>query len=487
MLLSLGLFLAPLAWQEAPPEHASPDLRYQLGLRVRQMEIAFESAKTKPKLRRASLDAIERSVSSFFALDLPGAAQALDEARGILEGREDSAYDCLAVTPNAWILEPGDSYRLTISQIYSAELPQPLSVRILRPKLEFEVESLPYTHDFGPITLPEHPTGTRGEWYGFQFGSQSTFSTASPEVIPAARARARAAQSLRRESIDTLAPWVAATTRMHLEFLSQMLRGSLLETRLPGELFLHRTEELLEADQDALQERGALTRWARENEDSSLRLRSGALRGQEWIALPSEAGRQVVRVQIPRAPREGRPPLVIALHGMGGSENMFFDGYGNGKAASLGRTKGWFLAAPRIGAGFDLVATTQQLLHLLDADPQRVFLIGHSMGAAQAIAAAHRLKQAQVPVSGMMLIGGGRTASEGATLDALLELPLFIQPGVRDFARPGAVALIEQLEAAGHPRLTHRIVPDCEHLTVVQVALDQCFEWMQWLLDQRTE
>ena len=89
--------------------------------------------------------------------------------------------------------------------------------------------------------------------------------------------------------------------------------------------------------------------------------------------------------------------------------------------------------------------------------------------------------------SGMMLIGGGRTASEGATLDALLELPLFIQPGVRDFARPGAVALIEQLEAAGHPRLTHRIVPDCEHLTVVQVALDQCFEWMQWLLDQRTE
>ena len=51
----------------------------------------------------------------------------------------------------------------------------------------------------------------------------------------------------------------------------------------------------------------------------------------------------------PRGAAKGKPlPLVIALHGAGGSENMFFDAYGNGKIVDLCRKRGWLLVAPRL-------------------------------------------------------------------------------------------------------------------------------------------
>lgn len=478
--------MAGALWQE--PEHTSPDLRYELGIRVRAMEIAFERARTKPALRREALPHLEASVSAFFSLDLQGAAKALDEARGVLASREPSVYDCLAVAPNAWILEPGEHFRLTVTQIYPAKLPEPLVVHVPRTKEQFEVESLPFTYDFGPMQVPQHPTGLVGEFYGVSFGGRASIVSANPEIIPDVRARARDMQSLRMElGEEGLAPWVMATTRLHLEFLSAMLRGNSLETKLPGELFLTRTEQLLRADQDELVKPGALWRWARENDDTAMRLRSGVPRGQEWIALPREQGRDEIRLYWPGAPESERPPLVVALHGAGGSENMFFDGYGNGKAVSLARSKGWFIAAPKVDAGFNLARTIPQLVELLGADPDRVFVIGHSMGAARAMASAAALADAEVPIAGMILLGGGRPVQSEATLAALKALPLFIQAGVRDFALPGAEALIAQLEEHGHPRLTKRTVPDCEHLTVVQAALDQSYEWMQWLLDQRAE
>ena len=485
MLLLTGMLFAPPLLQE--PEHASPDLRFELGKRVRQMEVAFERAKAKPELRREALPHIEKAVSSFFSIDFPGAARALDEARGVLANWEQSEYDCLAVTPNAWILEPGESYRLTTSQIYPAELPAPLVIRVAKTEESFEVEALPFTYDYGPIALPEGPYGTRRESYGFSYGERTPILSANPEVIPDARARARAVQEKRKERDAELAPWVRTTTRYHLEMLSEMMRGSLLETRLPGELLLTRSETLLEADQEELQMRGMMALWLSNRDDRKVRTRSGAMPGQDWIALPRGGGRDQVRLLIPGVLESKRPPLVIALHGAGGSENMFFDGHGNGKAVQLASAQGWYFAAPEVGRGFDLAALTQDLVHLLDADPDRIFIMGYSMGAAMAISSVEALEAAGLDVAGMILMGGGRPVSGDSQLEALKRLPLLAQAGERDFARPGVEALIEQLQEAKHLTLTHRIVPDTEHLTAVQVGLDQAFEWMQWLLEQRAK
>ncbi|MCH2100318.1 MAG: alpha/beta fold hydrolase [Planctomycetes bacterium] len=485
MLPLYGTLLAPLLLQG--PEHASPDLRYELGLRVQEMERAFEHAQEQPQLRRDALPVIEKSVNAFFSLDLPGAARALDEARAQLAGKDLNAYDCLSVAPNMWMLEPGDSFRLTVAQIYPADLPHPITIHVPKAKKSFEVKSLPFTYDYGPITSPEGPYGTSSELYGFSYGELPAIYSANPEVVPNARKRARTVQNTRSASIDTLAPWVTATTRLHLEILSGMLRGDSFETKLPGEFLLHRSEQLLVADQKALQVPGGYMRWLRQQGDEEqVRKRSGSIARQEWIALPRERGRDVVRLQWPES-KEEQPPLVIALHGMGGSENLFFEGYGFGKAARKANTLRGFLAAPRVDAGFKLASVTQQLVEMLNADPKRIFVLGHSMGAQTALSAAALLEEAGIRIAGMVLIGGGRPANDAATLVALGKIPILVQAGEKDFARPGAEALIAQLEESSHPTLVGRIVPDTEHLTIVQVALDEAFDWIQWLLNRHSE
>lgn len=470
------------------PEHASPDLRFELGQRMQQMEVAFEEAQDQPQLRREALAAIEDSVQSFFSLDLPGAARALDRARATLNGRASTALDSLAVAPNSWVLEPGEPFRLTVSQLYAEELPNPLMIRIAKTGERVAVESLPFTFDYGPIDVPKGPNGTRERPYGSSFGDRSAIVAIYPEVIADARARARKVQQNRSEKQSELAPWVAATSRYHLEILSELLRGFTLETQFPAEFLLARSEALLKADQEMLQQPGALHAWVRGNAADTLRARSGAPQGQEWIALPREdGGRDEVRIFVPHKPVSVRPPLVIALHGSGGSENMYFEGYGNGKAVDLAAERGWFLAAPKVGSSFELASVTQQLIDLLGADPQRVFVMGHSMGAMKAISSAEDLEAAQLRVAGMVLVGGGRPTPNPARLAALSRLPLLIQVGERDFALPGVESLLQQLEQDEHPRLTQRVVQNTEHLTVVQVGLDQAFEWMQDLLDQRAE
>src|SRR5262249_10575139 len=47
--------------------------------------------------------------------------------------------------------------------------------------------------------------------------------------------------------------------------------------------------------------------------------------GQFWLTV----GTQPVRIQVPRGLKKDKPvPIVVALHGAGGTENLFFDGYG---------------------------------------------------------------------------------------------------------------------------------------------------------------
>ena len=51
--------------------------------------------------------------------------------------------------------------------------------------------------------------------------------------------------------------------------------------------------------------------------------------GQFWLNLPFPNGE--VRIFVPEGLSKDRPvPVVVAMHGAGGSENMFFDTYGDG-------------------------------------------------------------------------------------------------------------------------------------------------------------
>jgi predicted esterase len=202
--------------------------------------------------------------------------------------------------------------------------------------------------------------------------------------------------------------------------------------------------------------------------------------GQYWLTLALASNPVAVRLLAPVVVQSGkRLPLVIALHGAGGSEHTFFDSYGLGKIAHLSEARGWLVVAPRGTAGF----TPNRAAEIVDAvdklypvDRQRVFLLGHSMGAAQAVAAALATPTRFI---GVAALGSGGAVKEVA---GLADLPFFIAIGTQDFAYPNARKLAFDLKKAGVKSVRFREYPDLEHLLIVQEALpDVSLSLTNWL------
>jgi predicted esterase len=82
-------------------------------------------------------------------------------------------------------------------------------------------------------------------------------------------------------------------------------------------------------------------------------------------------------------------PLVVALHGMGGDENSFFNGYDNGVIKRIAQERGYLVVCPkgRQPASMYLAAAEKDVIDVLAEvkrdyaiDADRVYLTGHSMG-----------------------------------------------------------------------------------------------------------
>jgi predicted peptidase len=193
--------------------------------------------------------------------------------------------------------------------------------------------------------------------------------------------------------------------------------------------------------------------------------------GQHWLALPEVTG-SPVRVEVPKGLKKGTAvPVVFALHGAGGSENMFFDGYGDGLVAKLAIERGWLVVATRSGlfGGPDVPAVLDALAEVYPIDTKRVFILGHSMGAAQTAATLGRAPK-RFAAAACLGGGGGVKAS-----DALKKVPVFVGVGKLDFAARGAKSLAESLQKAGVEKVTFKAYDDLEHLTIVQRALPEVF------------
>ena len=203
------------------------------------------------------------------------------------------------------------------------------------------------------------------------------------------------------------------------------------------------------------------------------------------------------RVYVPKTYASSRPSaLVIALHGLGGTEDSFFDQYER-QPVQLAEKHGFLMAAPlgyrvdgfygsRVMAGGDVVAQRRgeysekdvlEVLRLMKAnynvDESRIYLMGHSMGAIGTWALGAKYPQiwaALVPFSG---------TGSPALADAMKGIPQFVVHGDADNTVnvSGSRNMVAALKKAGAD-VTYLEVAGGSHTDMVVPNLPQAFEFM---------
>jgi poly(3-hydroxybutyrate) depolymerase len=139
--------------------------------------------------------------------------------------------------------------------------------------------------------------------------------------------------------------------------------------------------------------------------------------GDLWRVYRGPKGTLVpMRVAAPASAASKPTGVLIALHGAGGDENMFADGYGRGITARLARESGLLFVSPATTpfqtdpAHFDSLMAVLQREYRVDA--ARVYVIGQSMGASAAARLARLRPAALAAVA--CLAGGDPVAVAGA-------------------------------------------------------------------------
>ncbi len=203
------------------------------------------------------------------------------------------------------------------------------------------------------------------------------------------------------------------------------------------------------------------------------------------------------RVYVPKGYAAARPnALVIALHGLGGNEDSFFDSYsqlppqlaeqhGMLMAAPLGYRPDGFYGSTIMGANDaasrrrveysekDVLEVLRLMKAAYNVDESRIYLMGHSMGAIGTWALGAKYPQiwaALVPFSGV---------GSPALAEQMKGIPQFVVHGDADNTVnvSGSRTMVAALKKAGAD-VTYIEVVGGSHTDMVVPNLPQAFEFM---------
>ena len=470
------LTTAPVLAQQAPQAGATTELdwlRYELGRRMRAFELDYAEAGAEARAR--ALPELEAAVASFFQVDFQRAASAIDSARRALESAEavdDAARrwaDGLALVPERRCVEPGTGAVELALDVFGKER------NAVRPEGELRLRAALVQADGTRRGELLEPIGELPATFRLAFEDLAEGDgTLQAAIELDGRELSRGVQTLSavRDGVKRLSATFSASTKTRsaeLALEASSLRGlySLARPILEGhacETDVPVARLLVEAEQMA----------------SSLELGEPWLNatraGEHWLRVPLESNVQPVRLSIPppsstpHSSPEGLRPLVVALHGAGGSENLFFDGYGAGLAVQLAKERGWYFVAPRAGLleAPNVAELVDALAERLPIDRVKVVLIGHSLGADHGLQVLAR----ETPCAAAALLSGGWLAR---ATPAMQPIPFWLGAGERDFGLLPTRQLAESLRAAGVERVELREFPAVEHMAVVQVALPEVY------------
>ena len=468
LILLLGL-IGFLAIQSQPALGQGTADRYELGRRLRAFEWEWDTSKD-PALRSKASAALNKGVNAFFMFKMGEAARQIGEARFALKGPNPPSdvalwADALRLKPAARLIDTTrKELAVGVDLFFDPGKPQPARATLRLSvegspgsKAEAVLDALPRSVNLPLQNLASGDHTLKGELLvgseSISLGTQrlSAVEKLDERIIEVKRVMFGWPQGNKEATIDR------ESARSLVRLLESLAAGQTLESDFPAAQLLQTLEEQ--------------TKLADANEAYLTAERAG----QFWVTMPMAQGRrQALRMFVPPQAAKDEPlPLVIALHGAGGSENMFFESYGHGSIVDLCRERGWILVAPRSSAfgGVPVVDIIKQLADIYPIDKSRVFLVGHSMGAAQAV---DMVSDSPSSFAAIAALGGGgkfRFSNE------LKKLPFFIGVGTEDFLRESATELVDNLKKEDVTNVLNREYKGIEHLGIVQVALPDVFQF----------
>jgi predicted esterase len=198
--------------------------------------------------------------------------------------------------------------------------------------------------------------------------------------------------------------------------------------------------------------------------------------GDRWRVLKMPNGLVPFRSYVPAASRNaGARPVVIALHGAGADENMFFEGYGAGQLRALADSANVVLLSPLTTAFVREPGTLDSALALLarstNIDRNRVYLIGHSMGGAAAIRLGVESRER---IRALVVLTGTGVLPAGAGIP-----PTLFVAAETDLVIPITRVRVtyDQFLAAGAP-VEYELAEGWGHTLIVGAHLERALRWL---------
>jgi predicted esterase len=493
LLTSLGVVFAlfSISWPNGGSCLYAQETRYELGRRLKRFEQQWQVA--DPQSRFRSTPFMEKAVSSFFSLQLPEAAKSLDLATTALH--QTAAPDA----NTAWVMSrridavplmsdtSHTELALTLQPFYQLNLEnnirdKPIEVRfVIYPLAPRGGYTLAIDHQQAPLYQSDSISTQALEqgwtWKDLRLpegdymvvatavinGNETDLTRFVISRIDQLQSRLgaidKASDTLRKSGTKSSG---GATMISHRSLLKNLKDGLVQETDYPASRLLLDTEVLMNA-----------------NGDSSSLLNEQFI-GDTWLTLAKDQRTANIRLRVPPKRSESYPILFL-FHGAGGSENMFFETYGAGRAVQLAADRGWIVVAPRQrllgGIGLSSTEILEELTKYFRVDRDRVFFMGHSMGAMQATQQA--VDAAELPAAVVALGGGGRIGSREPG-----PASWFVAAGDRDFGKSGAKNLVSQLSAKGKS-VAWKEYPQIEHMVIVQASLDDVFVFLDSVATKR--